>query len=144
MNNVYTIPPLTVDNKKRTLSEAAFQEGGILMNASMELRFQFYLKNKVAFAIALHEALGWDLVALMKEDDVIHVALINPKGDYLDARGMVTKEEIYEILGDNFPYNLKLMKPEEIRTLEKDLNQELFPAAVNLAKTAWPLLPWKK
>lgn len=98
-----------------------------------------------AFAIALHEGLGWPIVGLMVGDVIYHAAVKDPEGRLFDARGFVPEMEFGMPFGVRPPFTLHEMSPHE---LDRDGEPEerrahLIQLARQYAETAWPELPWK-
>ncbi len=100
-----------------------------------------------AFAIALHQGLGWQIVGLIRNeqgrDRIRHVAVRNPDGRLFDIRGYIEDEE----MGTPFSYE----PPHDIRDVAvSDLEAEAhtqpytIERARRVAETLWPELPWKE
>lgn len=95
-----------------------------------------------AFAIALHQGLGWPLVGLIKKDVIWHAGVENPVGFIYDGRGMLTRKEFTEYFGGS---------PSEMRPIEIEelyAQRPIQPRAINLARAIaealWPELPWRE
>ena len=96
-----------------------------------------------AFAIALHQGLGWPIIGLM-EGNVIRHALIKQRDALRDARGTMVKEEA--LLGAPFghkpPYDLQLITVADL-TERRPVAEMSIKLARRLAESIWPELPWK-
>lgn len=98
-----------------------------------------------AFATALHEGLGWQLVGLINGDEIRHAAVRSPEGVLYDVRGAVSEEEFGRPFSYTPPYQLREVDVKELyRSGESDEVRRLSVAtARKLAETVWPELPWK-
>lgn len=99
------------------------------------------------FTAALHEGLGWRMVALTKGDDaILHTLLENPHGGYFDARGPVAEREIGQAIGIARPYRLHILEPENFPEPSEDpkFRRIAIDKARGYAEAAWPDLPWKE
>ena len=57
-----------------------------------------------AFAVALHQGLGWPIIGLMQEHGIIRHAVVQaPDNQYLDARGFVEESQLSSPFGGVFP-----------------------------------------
>lgn len=99
-----------------------------------------------AFAIALHQGLGWPLIGVMDGEVIRHAGVRDPDGMLHDARGTVPEEELGHPFGLPQPYDLR-------EITEKDLHGASGPpearahrvgSARRVAETLWPDLPWRE
>ena len=97
-----------------------------------------------AFATALHEGLGWDIVGVMQGDMIRHAVVRCPDGDLYDVRGKVSEKELGQPFDMSAPYDLKLVEIADL-VREKEPPQARIlsvAAARRFAEKLWPELPW--
>ena len=98
-----------------------------------------------AFATALHEGLGWQIVGLMQDNVIRHAIVKSPDGTLYDARGEVSEEELGKPFGISAPYDLRTVGISDL-VREKELPQardSSVATAKRFAEKLWPELPWK-
>lgn len=99
-----------------------------------------------AFALALHQGLGWPLVILMRGSEECHVAVRTPDGQLFDVRGPMSKEDVG--FGEPYscvpPYDLRNVKQEDVRQKSaiKPIGSYDIKIARGVAETLFPGLPW--
>ncbi len=95
-----------------------------------------------AFAIALHEGLGWPMVGLMKGDTIWHAGVRTPDGRVHDVRGFLT-EEVFASYFLSPPFVLRSVDEGMLRAV-RPIDEHTIKHARHLAETLWPTLPWKE
>lgn len=96
-----------------------------------------------AFAIALNQSLGWQLVALYSKNTIIHVMVREPTGVLRDFRGIVKYDEIGKPYHMDPPYKLRKVSRGELEKIEKQHAINLNRAQ-EIAEILWPDLPYRK
>lgn len=98
--------------------------------------------NCYHFALAMHRALGWSLIGLIDEGEIIHAGVKSPEGKIWDGRGEVSEDEFSQEF---------VRPPFVIRGItERDLlrtgiiKEHLVEIISKRAQLIWPNLPWKK
>ena len=103
-----------------------------------------------AFAIALHQGLGWPLVGLIKSYDetmkasnvIWHAGVRTPSGQLFDVRGPQSEE----VFGEFFlpaPHTLRDIQVEELYQT-RPVDDFIIKRARQLAEIFWPELPWQE
>jgi hypothetical protein len=93
-----------------------------------------------AFAIALHQGLGWPMVGLMKGDTIWHAGVRAPDAHIHDIRGQLTEDQF----GRGFlspPHSIRLITEEELYAT-RPVDEFSIKKARQLAEVLWPALPW--
>ena len=102
--------------------------------------------NCYAFALALHEGLGWPMVGLiLKKRDievVEHAGVRSPDGRIFDIRGFVSEEEFVELYTSP-PYDIQEVTVEDLN-VTAHISEYSIRRARGVAEILWPELPWKK
>lgn len=104
-----------------------------------------FLKGECyAFAIALHQGLGWPIVGLIDSDNAVRHALVRkPRSRLLyDARGPVTSRRVGAIFKLTSPYKLLPIEEQGLRDI-RPIGEESIARARQMAEVLWPVLPWK-
>lgn len=91
----------------------------------------------VAFAAAMHQITGWEILAL--DEKLTHVGVRNPDGVIWDARGPVTPEEFAGPFGDTIPEEFPIISWEHLRGACPGIDH--LPAAQRHASRMFPKLP---
>ncbi|MEM9336338.1 MAG: hypothetical protein AAGA35_00580 [Patescibacteria group bacterium] len=130
---------------------------GLISDTKFTLDSIFLDGECYAFAIALHQGLGWPLIGIM-EGDVIRHALVKipndspvfrdskiPHGQELlfDARGCVSEDEIGLPFGLTPPWNSTSITIEQLYAV-REIQEASITLARQMAEIVWPHLPWKE
>lgn len=116
-----------------------------------EVCLSIYLDGECyAFATALHEGLGWQMVGLCNRNDgeIRHAMVVSPKsGRHFDARGFVQKGEISKPFTHGiYSFFFRKIHPCDLvrdgESPEARLNS--VAKARMIAEVLWPNLPWKE
>lgn len=91
----------------------------------------------IAFAAAMHQITGWNIVAL--DMDLTHVGVRAPDGTIWDARGPVTPEQFIESFADAVPEEFPIITWEYLRGACPAI--DFLPAAQRHASMMFPQLP---
>jgi hypothetical protein len=105
-----------------------------------------YLEGECyAFAIALHQGLGWPMLGLMNKEVVRHVAVRSPDGKLFDARGFVLEEQFGRPFSFAPPYDLSEVTLEDLvrKGESNETRAHSVRSARRVAELLWPELPWK-
>jgi hypothetical protein len=128
-----------------TTIEQTPEEHDLLQDAYQRL---FLDGECYAFALALHQGLGWPLVGLIKSYDekskrsnlIWHAGVRSPGGRIHDARGFLTDDEF----GGYFlspPFTIREILPNELYAT-RPIEPNVIGRARRHAETLWPQLPW--
>ena len=99
-----------------------------------------------AFAIALHQGLGWPIVGLYVESHADHAGVRSPDGIIFDIRGSLSEEE-FGALYAKPPYDIREISEEKLRvgwTCPRYTAEYSIQRARRIAEVLWPELPWKE
>lgn len=97
-----------------------------------------------SFALALHRGLDWPLIALMKDEKILHAAVRNPDGRIHDVRGFVSEEEFGKpFLGARKDFIIREIDTSALDAVEPT-HEHTIQCARNAAEILWPKLPWKE
>lgn len=94
-----------------------------------------------AFAIALHQGLGWPMVGLMRDGVIWHAGVRNPYGRIHDARGSLTEEGFCEYF-DGSPSDIRGIDIQELYA-QRPVSELSIRRARRSAELLWPDLPWR-
>lgn len=120
----------------RRMDEKAARELYLLCTSS-------YLEGECyEFSLALHHGLGWPMFGLMKDEEIRHTVVQNPKDKtWYDARGLVSEERLGEPFALPSP-NIVPVTEEDLRK-QRPLYERDIQKAAEMAEVLWPDLPWK-
>ena len=98
-----------------------------------------------AFAIALHEGLGWPIIGLMNGSEIRHAAVRSPDGRLHDVRGVVSEKEFGKPFGLSSLCRLREVTVKDLRRLgeSEEVRRRSVAMARKMAEAMWPELPWK-
>jgi hypothetical protein len=108
-----------------------------------EVSSLFLSPHCYAYAIALHRALGWPLLGLMKGDTIWHALVKAPEG-LLDYRGIAFTEEDPQLgkpLGLSPPYASREISESDLAAL-KPVDEHFIALARTTAEALYPNYPW--
>lgn len=113
-----------------------------------DLQKQYFLNGHCyAFAVALHDELGWQIMGLMYKNKTHHAFLRDSGGNFFDARGYVQPEKLDDLFSLFYflkgQYELKEIKKEDLYRTGTVLISDIDKAK-NFAPIIWPGLPWKR
>lgn len=112
-----------------------------------DLCLSMYLDGECyAFAIALHQGLGWPLAGLMDGEIIRHAAVWGPDGMLHDARGAIPVEEVGHPFGLTWPYDIRAITEGDIRGESTAPESRTYRVnnARRTAEALWPDLPWRE
>lgn len=104
-----------------------------------------YLKGGCyELAIALSRGLGWQMVGLMRGEEIYHVALRHPTNakNMFDARGFFHEKDFGAPFGLPRPYVTKDVTEKDLRAV-REIREHAVESAAKQAGARWPDLPWK-
>lgn len=120
-----------------TVGELTSEDRNILLGI---MESNFLDGECYAFAIALHQGLGYPLVGLMEDDVIRHAGVQCPNGMIWDIRGEISEVDF----GSHFlsePFIIQKISTEDLyRT--RPIDQIWIKRARSLAEAVWPELPW--
>jgi hypothetical protein len=95
-----------------------------------------YLEGECyAFAIALHQGLGWPVCGIIVDTTIRHAGVRAPDGRIHDIRGLLTEAEFAT------HFTLREVSMEELYAT-RPIDDHSIAHARRLAETLWPELPW--
>lgn len=98
--------------------------------------------NCYHFAIAMHRGLGWPIVGLVQNREIIHAGVKSPGDEkFWDGRGALSRKEFIE------PFACDYLRfsdiTEEDLAISKNFSEHAVEILLEKAQLAWPELPWK-
>lgn len=123
----------------RTLKDQGAENWGMLHSMYED---PFLHGECYAFAIALHQGLGWPLVGLMEKGEAAHAGVRSPDGRIHDVRGFVSEEEFVRPFSSESPYDLQELLVEDLLVI-RPVHENVIKRARQVAETLWPELPWR-
>lgn len=93
-----------------------------------------------AFAIALHQGLGWPIVGLVLGKVIRHAGVQSPDGTLRDVRGSLTEEEFGNYFSSP-PFDIQELRVDELRAV-RPIHDRTIEKARQWAEVLWPDLPW--
>lgn len=123
----------------RTLKDQGVENWKMLHGMYEDL---FLHREGYAFAIALHQGLGWPLVGVIEKGEVTHAGVRSPDGRVHDVRGFVSEEEFVRPFSSESPYDLQELLVEDLLVI-RPVHESAIKRARQVAETLWPELPWR-
>jgi hypothetical protein len=94
-----------------------------------------------AFAIALHQGLGWPMVGLMMNGTIWHAGVRNPFGGIRDVRGNLSEEEFCGHFG-GLPSEIREIDIKELYA-QRPISDLSILRARRCAELLWPDIEWR-
>lgn len=93
-------------------------------------------------AVAIHRGTNLPLFGLRNKDGIIWHAVVKVReGHYIDARGVVTENQLHIPFGDRSSFSLESIDEKSL-TDTRPVPELLISSARRKAEMAWPELPW--
>ena len=98
--------------------------------------------NCYELAIAIHRGTGWPLYGLLMHDGVVrHAAVQTPEGQFFDARGRISVQQLYEPFGNTNTLSLQKISEQTMQDVRR-VDEHAIDMSRRIAELAWPDLPW--
>lgn len=97
--------------------------------------------NCYEFAVMMHRNLGWPLVGLIENFQIIHVGVKSPDGKYWDGRGGLSQTDFIKPFKKDC---LEFEYIEESDLISHKISDRVVGIFLEKAQLLWPELPWKK
>lgn len=96
-----------------------------------------------AFAIAMHQNLGWAIHGLIVKGEIRHVFVCDHQGVIYDARGKIERADLGKPFGVTEPYDIRVVTVEELQGVHP-VSDHAIELVARMAQALWPELPWKE
>lgn len=94
-----------------------------------------------AFALALHEGLGWPIIGIAQLNVIEHAGVRTPEGLYMDIRGPLSASVFVRPYHKHGEYALRELTADDLQR-QNQVPRSAINAARYIAQKIFPDLPW--